>query len=407
MYFIAGRAIREHNDAWLSGEIQVLRQVSLAARPGEGYRQIMEEIAESASREVSVEGREEPRIVFFLQTDASGHELAWLGPGEKSAFTAALARARPEMGHTRSLQVPGWRAAFRVIRERGPQDSEIYLGLSDLHARRVMQSLIWDLALVWLGVVVFGWVVAFLGARHMLKRVEGITRAAARIGSEDLGSRVSEGTRDDEIASLGRTFNTMLGRIAETVTQLRSLTDSVAHELKSPVTSIRGRLEVALSSDRPEGWRDAVALAIEDLDRLSAFITVTLDVAEAEGGALRIPRERVNMTELVSDVVALYEPAFAERRLRIELSLPDAADASVDRALVGRALGNVLDNALRHTGSGSAVSVAMTTDGASLVLTVEDDGPGFPADLEGRMFERFAKGGNSGGHGLGLAFVRA
>jgi signal transduction histidine kinase len=246
-----------------------------------------------------------------------------------------------------------------------------------------------------------------VSARRLLARVESITTAAARISSDDLGTRLPSGGKADEIGYLARTLNSMLDRISGSVSQLRSLTDTVAHELKGPVTSIRGRLENALTSERPERWRDAAILAIEDLDRLAAFVTTTLDVAEADGGGLRLQPETVDFTGLVRSIVALYEPAFAERRQTIRTALEDEVALRLDASLAQRAVANVLDNVLRHCPAETVVDVTLTTTRDEATLSVEDDGPGFPAELQARMFERFVKAGPGGGHGLGLAFTRA
>ena len=131
----------------------------------------------------------------------------------------------------------------------------------------------------------------------------------ARIGSRDLGERVPEAGQSDEIARLASTFNHMLDRIQASVNQLRTVTGAVAHDLKSPVTSIRGTLEVALSDGESGAWREPVAEAIEGLDRLSQLLNTTLDLAEAEAGALRLSRERVDISRTLRQIIDLYEPA--------------------------------------------------------------------------------------------------
>jgi signal transduction histidine kinase len=292
-----------------------------------------------------------------------------------------------------------------MVRDRGADGAEIYLGLSDVHAVQLMDALLLRLGAIWIGAVCLAWVIAFTSARRMLARVESISDAADRIRSEDLSSRIPEGQQVDEVARMARTLNRMLDRVAHLVNQLRSLTDTVAHELKSSITSIRGRLESALVSPDAERAREAAILAIEDLDRLAAFITTTLDVAEAEGGGLRIRRAPVDFSALVRQLVALYEPAMADRQQKVHPSIADGVVMSLDVSLMRRALANLLDNALNHTRPGTTVAVALTADDREVVLQVDDDGAGFPAEVEKRMFARFVKGG--GGHGLGLAFSRA
>jgi signal transduction histidine kinase len=410
MYSIAARSIREHNDAWLNGEVEVLRQVSLATPPGQLYPRIVGAIAASAAQEVtgaSPKSKERAEMIFFLHTDPAGRELIWLGPRSKGPFIASALAAQLPTGVPQSVSVPGQRLPFRVVRDHAANGTDIYLGLSDIHAVRLMDALLWRLGWIWFGVVCAGCGMAFLMARRMLARVDSITRAAAAIRTDDLGSRIPEGAHEDEIAQLARTLNRMLDRVADSVTELRSLTDVVAHELKSPITAIRGRLELSLSSESVEASREAAILSIEDLDRLSAFVTTTLDLAEADGGGLRLRREAVDFTDLVSRIVGLYEPAFSDLGRAIELRRSSPLTVLADTSLMHRALANLLDNELHHTPPGTRVVLTTTVVGNTVRLLVEDDGAGFPPELAGRLFERFGKGTTSRGHGLGLALVRA
>src|SRR6202012_1779146 len=135
--------------------------------------------------------------------------------------------------------------------------------------------------LVWAITVALGFLITWVVAFRTLARVDRISDTVARMGSDDLSSRLQEGAHPDEITRLSSTFNRMLDRIQASVHQMRILTDSVAHDLKSPVTSIRGGLEVALSGDAQGQWRERVAEAIDGLDRLSRLLNTSLDVAEA------------------------------------------------------------------------------------------------------------------------------
>lgn len=410
MYALAARSIREHNDAWLVGEVEVLRQVAIAAPPGASYAAVIRAIARSAAAEVTGASRtpaERSAMIFFLYGDADGHAVVWLGPPAQEDFVSAIEAARLPVGSPRTVAVRGHSMPFRMVRDRGVNGREIYLGLSDVHAVRLMNALLVRLGAVWIGAVCLAWVIAFASARRMLARVESISDAAERIRSEDLSSRIPEGQHVDEIARMARTLNGMLDRVAHLVDQLRSLADTVAHELKSPITSIRGRLESALVSRDAERAREAASLAIEDLDRLAAFITTTLDVAEAEGGGLRIRRAPVDFSALVRPLLALYEPAMTDRQQKVHQLIADGIVVSLDVSLVRRAFANLLDNVLSHTRPGTTVLVALTADDREVVLQVDDDGAGFPAEVEKRMFGRFVKGAGSGGHGLGLAFSRA
>ncbi len=330
----------------------------------------------------------------------------WLGPSPREPFVPALEAAELPTGKPRTVRIPGHALPFRVVRHAA-NGTDLYLGLSDVHAVHLLDTFLARLALIWLGAVGAAWIITFASARRMLARVKSITTAAAAIRSDDLSTRIPGGEAADEIGYLARTLNGMLDRIAGAVNQLRSLTDTVAHELKSPVTSIRGRLENSLTAQDPGRWRETAILAIEDLDRLAAFVTTTLDLSEAAGGGLRLRGALVDFGALVRDVIALYEPALVEREQHLRQTIEDGVVLWLDQSLMQRAVANILDNELRHGPPGTRVTVSVAASDDQATLRVDDDGPGFPPELEARMFERFVKSGATGGHGLGLAFARA
>ncbi len=283
----------------------------------------------------------------------------------------------------------------------------IYLGLSDRAALGLLGKLTQRFVLVWVGMVLLGFVIAYTSASRMLNRVEQITATAARIGSDDLATRLPEPRRSDEISRLSRTFNQMLDRIQASVKQLRTVTDSIAHDLKSPVTSIRGRLEVALSRDDNSAWREPVAEAVEALDRMAQLLNTNLDISEAAGGALQMHRSSIDFSALLQQLVDLYLPAFVERQHELQVEFAAGVVINGDLPLVSRMVGNLLDNELTHLPAGCRIDISLTAKNGQAELEIQDNGPGFPLNLRNRAFERFAKGEHSPGHGLGLAFVDA
>ncbi|MGC2639341.1 MAG: ATP-binding protein [Acidobacteriaceae bacterium] len=411
MYLMVARTVRERSDSWLMGESETLKQVAVNTPRDALYDRIVEEVAELASQEVSYDGSGghlAGNTVFFAETGDPSHPPVWVGPLDRNKFLNALSTMRTEKGAPTSLQISGWSAPFRVVTvEMHPGNGRIYLGLLDSTGAYMLRQLLLRFFLGWVIMVAFGFVTALLGLRRMLKRVDAITGTAARIRPDDLGTRVPVGKQQDEVARLARTFNNMLDRISSSVNQLRTLTDSVAHDLKSPITSVRGSLEIALSLKDREQSSELVAQAIEHLDRLSDVITTSLDLAEADGGALRLRRESVDLNELVIRVVELYAPAFADRRQLLKLATRSKARVAADLSLCTRMLSNLMENELRYAGDGATVSVAVAVSEGAVCVTVEDNGPGFAAELLPRVFQRFVKGGRSEGHGLGLAFVSA
>ena len=425
MYFVVARTVQARSDSWLIGESETLKQVALNTPRDALYDRIVEEVAELASQEVSYDDTGhhiQGNTVFFAQTDGNAHTPVWVGPADSGKFLNSLESLQIAQGAPVSLRVPGWPEPFRVVAaDMKPGDGRIYLGLQDASAAALMRRLLMRFALGWLCMVAFGYFITLLGLRRMLKRVDAIAGAAASIRPDDLGTRVTVANQRDEVERLARTFNNMLDRISASVNQLRTLTDSVAHDLKSPITSVRGRLEIALSLEDRSQSDDLVAGAIEQLDRLSDAITTSLDLAEADGGALRLRLEPVDLSELVGRIAELYAPAFADNQQRLKVQPGGGVRVQMDVSLCTRMLSNLMENELRYAGAGSEVRVSVTASREMACLTVEDDGQGFPADLlrsgapgEGgtetalpRVFLRFVKGSHSQGHGLGLAFVNA
>jgi len=143
------------------------------------------------------------------------------------------------------------------------------------------------------------------------------------------------------------------------------------------------------------------------LDRLLLLLNTTLDLAEAEAGALQLDRAPEDLSMAVSQLVNLYQPAMSDRKHEITLDLEEHVVVEADSVLLNRLISNLLENELTHLPAGHQIGVRLHSRGGSVELVVEDDGPGFPPEIIPRAFERFVKGKHSPGHGLGLAFVNA
>lgn len=410
LYVLVARGIWGRGDAWLSGEAEVLAQVAADTPRDHLYNRIVGEIAELATREVPDERNERGQqlnSVFFLEEDPnSSVSPLWVGPSPEDAFLRAIQRTKLVPGTPQSLMVDGWSQTFRVV-ARQEKGRTIYLGLSSRGAMHLLHTLTRRFLLLWGGTVLMGFLISYASAHRTLLRVERITETVERIDSKDLSERLPEPANSDEIARLAKTFNRMLDRIQTSVTELRLVTDAVAHDMKSPITSIRGTLESTLSNDPSERWRDSVCEAIEGLDRLLNFLNTTLDVAEGQAGALRLDRSIVDLSAVVRQLVDLYQPALAEQHHELVLDVEDHVTVDADSSLFHRVLSNLLENELAHLPEGCEITVRLHLHHGSAELVIEDNGPGFPPDVRKRAFERFVKGKDSSGHGLGLAFVDA
>lgn len=411
MYLLIANDIQKRSDAWLAGEAETLNDVSGNTARDNLYDRLVGEVAELASREVAGaddedEKGEHPTSVFFLETTPGEVDPIWVGPGPREPFVAAVKSAKLVPGVPASVQVEGWKKAFRVVYKRGGDGGELYLGFADLSGAAMLNRLLLRCLLAWVITVALGFFITWLAAFRTLARVQRISDTVSRMGSDDLSSRLPQGPHPDEITRLSQTFNRLFDRIQTSVHQMRVLTDSVAHDLKSPVTSIRGSLEVALSGGSQGQWRERVAEAIEGLDRLSELLNTTLDVAEADAGALQLRKETIDLAEMAALLVDLYQPAMAEHCHEVVTDLQPAL-VEADTALLHRTIANLLDNEITHLPRGCRIMISVHPSNGDAELTVGDNGPGFPDELRNRAFERFVKGEHSTGHGLGLAFVGA
>lgn len=410
LYLLVARGIWGRGDAWLSGEAEVLAQVSADTPRDHLYNRVVGEIAELATRELPDERNargQNLNSVFFLEEDSdSTMSPLWVGPNPKDAFLRAIHQTELGLGTPQSLKVDGWPRTFRVV-ARHENGRTIYLGLSTRGAMRLLHTMTRRFLLLWSGTVLMGFLISYASAHRTLLRVERITQTVDRIDSKDLSERLPESANSDEIARLAKTFNRMLDRLQTSVTELRLVTDAVTHDLRSPVTSIRGTLESALSNESGECSRDSICEAIEGLDRLLNFLNTALDVAEGQAGALRLDRSIVDLSGVVRRLADLYQPALAEQHHELTVDVEDHVEVAADALLLQRVLSNLLENELAHLPAGCKIMIRLHLHHGSAELTIEDNGPGFPADIRPRAFERFVKGNDSSGHGLGLAFVDA
>jgi signal transduction histidine kinase len=407
--FVAGD-IQRRSDAWLSGEVEVLGDVAERTPKDAVYGRVVGEVAELAGKEVPNKlpsASSENDSVFFLQTSSDGSTKLWVGAGSGEPNRRAIQAASILPGHPTDINIQGFDVPFRVASMRIEDGSLIYLGLSERDQLRVLRSLRLRFILLWLLLVLFGFAIVFFTTRRMLSHVRQITEAASRIGHSDLNARVPTTKRSDEVGHLARTLNHMLDRIESSMHQLHTITDALAHDLRSPLTAIRGKLEMSLSAVAQPEQAEPIVSAIEELDRLNDFLNKSLDVAEAKADALRLTRSDIDLDKLLRSMIDLYEPSMSERGLQIGLRSAGTLNISADASLLHRMIANLFDNELKHLPAACKVTINLQTEGNAAILMLQDDGPGFDPQILPHLFERRVKGKDSQGHGLGLAFMDA
>ncbi len=401
--------MQHRNDAWLWGAVSLLGDVAERTPKDALYGQVVGEIAELVREEVPNKKRSLSNAddhVFFLQEGEDRSLKLWVGAGPGEDTLKAIQKSRALPDQPIDLRVDGMGVPFRVVSIRVEDGSRIYLGLSEEDQLRILNNFRFYFVLLWLIIVLFGFALVFSISRSLLKHVQTITDAASRIGRSDLTTRVPTTSRTDEVAHLALTLNNMLDRIENSMHQLHTITDSLAHDIRSPITAVRGRLEASLSARSPEEQTDSIASSIEVLDRLSQFLTDSLDVAEANADALRLARSEVDLEEALASMIDLYQPSMAEKDITLDFHHAGPVRISADVGLIHRMISNLFDNEVTHLPTGCRVMVDLCLEDSARLI-VQDDGPGFAPEMIQHLFERNTKGRDSSGHGLGLAFVDA
>lgn len=404
--------IQRRSDAWLSGEVEVLGDVAERTPNDSLYNRVVGEVAELASREVpnkapASSGDEDNDSVFFLQVGPSGALKLWVGSGDGRPQLEAIRAHHLEPDKPSSIRVQGVSIPFRVAATPVNDGGLVYLGLSERDEERVLWNLRIRFFVLWLSLVLLGFAIVFFTSRRVLSHVRGITEAASRIGQTDLTTRVPTTRRNDEISQLGFTLNRMLDRIENTVGQLHTITDSLAHDLRSPLTAIRGKLESSLAGVKDDAQLETIVSSIEELDRLTEFLNKSLDVAEAKADALRLTPKTIDLDELLRSMIALYEPSMFEKGLQIRLQSAGPLVIAGDEGLIHRMIANLFDNELKHLPPSCTVRVQLRRQDGDAILILQDDGTGFDPAVREQLFSKRVKGKHSSGHGLGLAFVDA
>lgn len=273
----------------------------------------------------------------------------------------------------------------------------------------LIQSIAWGLGVALVATVVL----AFAIGQRDARRVARINNVLGAVAGGDYSARYPESDHaNDDLSEVASGINRMLERLESNVERLAQVSADIAHDLRSPLTRLRLRLEPqALRSDLPDDTRAAIAASLESLDAMSASFDAILQLSQIETGNMTLEARAVDLRDLARDTHEMLQPVAEETGHRLELALPDGpVRAEVNAELVSQALVNLVDNALRHTPPGSSIRIEAERDKGAARLSVCDEGPGIPAserDKVTRRFYRLDRSRNRAGTGLGLSLVRA
>ena len=268
------------------------------------------------------------------------------------------------------------------------------------------------LGIVTLFIVVIALTGGWLATQSALFPIRRLSQAVQRIISTGrTDARVQPDGSGDALDELTSLFNAMLDKIEGLVTAMRGSLDNVSHDLRTPLTRLRGTAELALASPPDlDRYREALADCVEESDRVLVMLNTLMDISEAESGTMQLQRESLMLADVVARAVDLYRDVAEARGVALAADAAEEVVVVADRTRLEQVAANLIDNAVKYTPPGGRVDVEVRRDGATAIMRVRDTGAGIPPDELPRIFERLFRGDTSRaerGLGLGLSLVRA
>ncbi|MCF7977318.1 MAG: HAMP domain-containing protein [Chromatiaceae bacterium] len=273
----------------------------------------------------------------------------------------------------------------------------------------ILDAMTWGLAIT-VGLALLG---GWLMGAGIVRRLDVVNQVSREIMQGNLSRRVPSAGTGDDFDQLADNLNRMLERIEALMLSIRQVSDNIAHDLRTPLTRLRNRLELLHGADLSDEARAEVEVAIADADELLSAFNALLRIARIEAGSRRAAFADLDPLPLLQDVAELYEPLAAESLQTIQVE--GVAENSpcrlhADRDLLFQAIANLVDNAIKHSPSGGQIRLRAVCSETSVELSVTDDGPGIPPELRDKVLQRFFRIDESRaapGHGLGLSLVQA
>lgn len=352
-----------------------------------------------------------PSNNVYLLTNFKGDRLAGnldaLPPGVEEVtgwteFSYDVLTPRGPAPHLARAQYFTLRGGYKLVVGRDVQERRRFADL-------IKQALIWALGIT----LALGAGGGIFLSRTFLRRVDAINATSRAIMAGDLSERMVVSGTGDELDRLATGLNEMLEQIERLMTGMREVTDNVAHDLKTPLTRLRARVEDALRGGVKAGYKTALEATLKEADDLLDIFNALLSIARAEAGESRSGMTETDIGALVVDLAELYEPLAEDAGGKVTARAEDGLMARADRQLLSQALANLIDNALKYAGTEASpgrldiMLGARAADG-SIVLTVSDNGPGIAAKDRVRVVERFVRlddARSNPGSGLGLSLA--
>ena len=411
LYVVLVRELEKSTGLFLADKVHVLRTL-LRDRPDD---------ADALREEIELESAARQYEQFYIRMLDGRNTPVLITPGMADQLDMVQLTAQTQSHPGRTMPMKGRNGRpFRVISVLSPvgssaiQTDTLQIAIDVSQKEALLERFrFWFWGILLATFVLFPWV-GYLIARRGIRPVEEMATTARHISSTNLRERILPEGYPFELASLARTFNQMLDRLEESFERISRFSADIAHDLRTPVNNIRGEAEVALARARgAKEYRDVIESCLEEAVRLSDLIGDLLFLARAESTVTHLRCERMDVGELLGGGREYYEASAADGGVSLTMALVhEPVIAELDRALLQRAVGNLVSNSLAHTPPGGAVRLETKADRSFIQIEVSDTSAGIPAEALPRVFDRFfrvdsSRSQGTGGTGLGLAIVQS
>ena len=401
IYALLGQILREQDEAFLRTQLRVIAEAYTA----DGLAGVRRQAA-------ALRGDDRGEEVLIRVAGADGGTALLVPPDEWEPSDLAPLEGRPAHEERFVLwnEEEGQEAV--VLTLRLPDGALLQVGMSSDERDDVLESFPRVFVVVTLPVLLLALLGGAFMAHRALRPVRRLTQTLeAIVATGDVRERAPAPEAQGELADVFRLFNQTLDRIEALVAHLGGTLDAIAHDLRTPITRLRGTAELALQNARDaDAYREALAQALDAAEAVTATLDTIMDVAEAEAGALPLHVAPVPLADLAADVADLYGLVAEERGIALDVEIGDPGVAAVDAGRMRQALANLVDNALKYTPAGGRVVLGVDRDAEGVRVTVRDTGPGIAPEELPRIWDRLYRGEASHhtrGLGLGLSLVRA
>lgn len=398
----------------LGASLQARDQDSVSARLRQLAAQYEAADLAALKRSLAFEARLGNTKPYFIRIAGPNNASVFIEiPDRWAEFDLSPLERRPltELGSFIRLPASDDAAMLEIASMRLPDGSILQVGKSTDERNEILALFGWILAGVSLPVVLLGIVSGSLLAQRALRPVRELIATVRAIDSGAMASRVPVRQTGDELDELAQLFNGMLDRISGLMASMRGSLDNIAHELRTPVTRMRGVAEMALQSAGGRGVaQDALSDCIEESEQILRLLDGLMDLSEANAGTLTLKREAVDLIGLLEGVVDLYQHVAEEKAIVVSLDVPAGIRLIGDRGRLRQVMANLLDNAIKYTPIGGRIDLQTSLEMSDVVISITDTGVGLtPAELS-KIWDRLYRGAQARserGLGLGLSLVKA